>query len=127
MPTVTPATDDTTADGLTHGMWLLLNDILRGTPFAERLVSAAPLLAKAYILDVKSQWAGVDQIVRRVHQLKPKMSNLEKLALQLFEADLQGQPMNRLAISWPRRSRVRSRAASAATTTCSPRSSNPPE
>jgi Xaa-Pro aminopeptidase len=40
------STDDTTADGLTHGMWLLLNDILRGTPFAERLVSAAPLLAK---------------------------------------------------------------------------------
>ena len=40
------STDDTTADGLTHGMWLLLNDILRGTPFAERLISAAPLLAK---------------------------------------------------------------------------------
>jgi Xaa-Pro aminopeptidase len=40
------STDDTTADGLTHGMWLLLNDILRGTPFAERLVSAAPLLSK---------------------------------------------------------------------------------
>ena len=40
------STDDTTADGLTHGMWLLLNDILRGTPFVERLISAAPLLAK---------------------------------------------------------------------------------
>lgn len=40
------STNDTTADGLTYGMWLLLNDILRGTPFAERLVSAAPLLAK---------------------------------------------------------------------------------
>src|SRR5215207_2143751 len=40
------STDDTTADGLTYGMWLLLNDILHGTPFAERLVSAAPLLAK---------------------------------------------------------------------------------
>jgi Xaa-Pro aminopeptidase len=40
------STDDTTADGLTHGMWLLLNDILRGTPFAERLISAAPLLAR---------------------------------------------------------------------------------
>jgi Xaa-Pro aminopeptidase len=40
------STDDTTADGLTYGMWLLLNDILQGTPFAERLISAAPLLAK---------------------------------------------------------------------------------
>jgi Xaa-Pro aminopeptidase len=40
------STDDTTADGLTHGMWLLLNEILRGTPHAERLTSAAPLLSK---------------------------------------------------------------------------------
>jgi len=38
--------DDTTADGLTHGMWLLLNDILHDTPYAARLASAAPLLAK---------------------------------------------------------------------------------
>jgi Xaa-Pro aminopeptidase len=40
------STDDTTADGLTHGMWLHLNDILRDTPYASRLTSAAPLLAK---------------------------------------------------------------------------------
>jgi Xaa-Pro aminopeptidase len=40
------STDDPTADGLTHGMWLLLNDLLSGTPFADRLTAAAPLLAK---------------------------------------------------------------------------------
>jgi Xaa-Pro aminopeptidase len=40
------STDDTTADGLTHGMWLHLNDILRDTPYASRVTSAAPLLAK---------------------------------------------------------------------------------
>jgi Xaa-Pro aminopeptidase len=38
--------DDQTADGLTHGQWLLLNQLLRGTPYAERLTSAAPLLAR---------------------------------------------------------------------------------
>lgn len=38
--------DDTTADGLTYGMWLQLNEILRDTPYASRLVSAAPLLSK---------------------------------------------------------------------------------
>jgi Xaa-Pro aminopeptidase len=38
--------DDKTADGLTHGMWLLLNDILRDTPYLRRLTSAAPLLGK---------------------------------------------------------------------------------
>src|SRR5262245_27281140 len=40
------STDDPIADGLTHGMWLLLNDILRGSPYADRLHSAAPLLAR---------------------------------------------------------------------------------
>ncbi|MEM8530977.1 MAG: Xaa-Pro peptidase family protein [Chloroflexota bacterium] len=37
--------DDKTADGLTHGMWLMLKDLLRDTPFVDRLTSAAPLLS----------------------------------------------------------------------------------
>jgi Xaa-Pro aminopeptidase len=40
------STDDHTADGLTHGQWLLLNELLRDTPYAARLTSAAPLLAR---------------------------------------------------------------------------------
>lgn len=36
--------DDYTADGLTHGMWLLLNNLLRGSRYADRLTSAAALL-----------------------------------------------------------------------------------
>jgi Xaa-Pro aminopeptidase len=40
------STDDVTADGLTHGQWLLLNELLRGTPYAGRLTSAAPLLSR---------------------------------------------------------------------------------
>ena len=35
------STDDPTADGLTHGMWLVLNEILRDTAYAGRLTSAA--------------------------------------------------------------------------------------
>jgi Xaa-Pro aminopeptidase len=38
--------DDQSADGLTHGMWLLLQNLLRDTPFASRLTSAAPLLGR---------------------------------------------------------------------------------
>lgn len=38
--------DDVTADGLTYGHWLLLQDLLRGTPYADRLTSAAPLLSR---------------------------------------------------------------------------------
>jgi Xaa-Pro aminopeptidase len=40
------STDDPTADGLTHGMWLLLSELLRDTPYAGRLTTAALLLAK---------------------------------------------------------------------------------
>jgi Xaa-Pro aminopeptidase len=40
------STDDVTADGLTHGHWLLLRQLLSGTPYLDRLTSAAPLLAR---------------------------------------------------------------------------------
>ena len=38
--------DDVTADGLTHGQYLLLGNLLRDTPYAGRLTSAAPLLSR---------------------------------------------------------------------------------
>lgn len=38
--------DDVTADGLTHGHWLLLQELLGGTPYLDRLTSAALLLAR---------------------------------------------------------------------------------
>jgi len=60
---------------------------------------ATPLLMKAYILDVKSQWQGTDQIVRRVRHLGPSMSRLERAALELFDADLRGDAVARVAIS----------------------------
>lgn len=37
--------DDKTSDGLTVGMYLMLQDLLKGTPLVERLVSAGPLLS----------------------------------------------------------------------------------
>ena len=38
--------DDKTSDGLTYGMWLLLNEMMADTPFATRLTSAGPLLTR---------------------------------------------------------------------------------
>jgi Xaa-Pro aminopeptidase len=37
--------NDSTADGLTHGMYQLLNTYLEGTPFSNRLVSAEKVIA----------------------------------------------------------------------------------
>src|SRR5262249_26041769 len=38
--------DDPTADGLTHVMWLQLNELLRDTPYPSRFSTAAPLLSR---------------------------------------------------------------------------------
>lgn len=38
--------DDVTADGLTYGHWLLLQKLLKGTPYLDRLTSASPLLSR---------------------------------------------------------------------------------
>lgn len=40
------STNDVKADGLSHGMFLLLEDMVRGTRFAGRFVSAEPILAR---------------------------------------------------------------------------------
>jgi tetratricopeptide (TPR) repeat protein len=68
---------------------------------AARLDSTyvVPLLMKAYMLDVKSQWPGVSSIVQRVRPLAPRMSRLEKAVLELFEADLRGDGLDRVEIA----------------------------
>ncbi|MDD5308909.1 MAG: M24 family metallopeptidase [Deltaproteobacteria bacterium] len=38
--------NDETADGLTHGMYLLLQDLLAGTPYGSRLVSSEGIVAR---------------------------------------------------------------------------------
>jgi Xaa-Pro aminopeptidase len=76
------STDDPTADGLTQGMWLLLNDLLRDTPYAARLTSAAPLLARlrarkspAEIERIRAAVATTEAIVRLVtEQIRPGVS-----------------------------------------------------
>jgi Xaa-Pro aminopeptidase len=40
------STNDEMADGLTHGMYLLLQEILQGTPYGERLVPAEGIVAR---------------------------------------------------------------------------------
>ena len=60
---------------------------------------ATPLLMKAYMLDVKSQWPGVSEMVRRARPLVPRMSKIERGAMDLFEADLRGDGLARLKIA----------------------------
>src|SRR5262245_3869068 len=74
--------DDVTADGLTHGHWLLLQQLLSGTPYLERLTSAAPLLARlrgrkspAEVERIRQAVAVTEQIVGLLTQwIRPGLS-----------------------------------------------------
>lgn len=74
--------DDVTADGLTHGHWLLLQQLLCGTPYLDRLTSAAPLLARlrgrkspAEIERIRQAVALTEGIVKRITgQIRPGVS-----------------------------------------------------
>ncbi len=77
--------DDPTADGLTHGMFLHLCDLLSQTPFPSRFVSAAPLLAKlrsrktpAEVERIRAAIAATEEIVGLVEeQIRPGVSEAQ--------------------------------------------------
>ncbi len=77
--------DDPTADGLTYGMFLHLNELLADTPFPARFVSAAPLLAKlrarktpAEIERIRAAIAVTEEIVALAEeQIRPGMSEAQ--------------------------------------------------
>ena len=74
-----------TADGLTYGMFLHLNELLRGTPYTERLTSAAPLLAKlrsrkspSEVARIKAAIATTEEIVHlTTAQIRPGVSEAD--------------------------------------------------
>ena len=60
---------------------------------------ATPMVMKGYILDVKSQWKQLNDVVKRLRPLVPRMSRIERAAMDLYEADLRGDIMQRLVIA----------------------------
>ena len=77
--------DDVTADGLTHGHWLLLRQLLGDTPFLDRLTSAAPLLSRlrgrkspTEVERIRQAVALTEQIVELITpQIRPGLSELD--------------------------------------------------
>lgn len=80
---------DHTADGLTFGMYLLLRELLAGTPHAERLTSAEPLLsrlrARKTSAEVERIQAAIDVTEEIVAWLTPQIRP------GLSEAELAGR------------------------------------
>ena len=70
------STSDPAADGLTHGLWLLLQETLAGTPYADRLVSSEAIVnalrgrkSPEEVRRIRAAVADTEEIFERVHRL----------------------------------------------------------
>lgn len=61
--------DDKTADGLTHGMWLMLHDTLRDTPHIARLTSAEPVLSRLRARKTASEVARIRAAIASTEEI----------------------------------------------------------
>jgi Xaa-Pro aminopeptidase len=97
--------NDVMADGLSHGMYLLLNDILAGTPFGERLVTSEKIVSKLRgrksAEEIRRIAAAVDlteELFERISKvMKPGMTEKEVASRLLEEVDSEG-----VETSWER-------------------------
>src|SRR5260221_5004806 len=71
---VTWSESDDTADGVTHGMYLLLERLLAGTRFAERLRSAGQLASDVRGIKLPEE---VDAIARAVRHTEERLARIE--------------------------------------------------
>ena len=90
--------DDPAADGLTHGLWLVLLETLEGTPYADRLVSSKPIVGslrgRKSPFEVARIRAAVDEteeIFAHIgERLGPGMKETEIAALMQAEVSRRG-------------------------------------
>jgi Xaa-Pro aminopeptidase len=92
--------DNPTADGLTYGMFLHLKKLLDGTPYVDRLTSAAPLLAKlrgrkspTEVARIKAAIATTEEIVELTSgQIRPGVSEADIGAFVHAQFSARGLP-----------------------------------
>jgi Xaa-Pro aminopeptidase len=83
------STSDAAADGLTHGMWLVLQEVLAGTPYLDRLVSSEAVVnalrgrkSQDEVRRIRAAIADTEEIFDRVTaDLRPGLSELEIAAV----------------------------------------------
>jgi Xaa-Pro aminopeptidase len=96
---------DPAADGLTHGLWLVLQETFAGSPFADRFVSAEAIVnalrgrkSAEEVARVRAAAAETEEIFDLVTQsLRPGMAELEIAALAHAEMERRG-----LGYAWGR-------------------------
>ena len=92
------STSDPAADGLTHGLWLELQETLAGTPYADRLVSSEAIVnalrgrkSAEEVRRIRAAVADTEEIFERVTEtLQPGLSELEIAAVMHDEVAKRG-------------------------------------
>lgn len=59
----------------------------------------APLLMRAYVLDVKAEWPALAGVVKALEPRRDRLGRFERAVMALFEADLRGDLLGRLRAS----------------------------
>jgi Xaa-Pro aminopeptidase len=80
------STSDVTADGLTHGHWLLLQQLLGATPYLDRLTSAAPLLSRLRGRKTRTEIARIRSAVQLTERIVDSIT--PQVRLGVSERDL---------------------------------------
>jgi Xaa-Pro aminopeptidase len=78
--------DDETADGMTHGQFLLLNKTLAGTPYAERLISSEGIVAR---LRARKQEPELQRITRACEETVDLFAQMnDRIAVGMTEKQI---------------------------------------
>ena len=91
---VTWDTSDNFADGITHGMLLELQSLLRGTAHEGRLVSAGPLASEVRARKLPEEVAGIERAVKATEEL------LDRMERELLQPGVRAADVMREAQRW---------------------------
>jgi Xaa-Pro aminopeptidase len=75
------STDDELADGLSHGMYLLLQNTLRGTPYGERLVSSEGIVSRLRSRKLEPELARITRACAETVDLFAKLHERLKVGM----------------------------------------------
>ena len=85
---------DNFADGITHGMYLELQELLAGTVHADRLVAAGPLAAAVRMRKLPEEIAGIARAVRATEEMH------ERIGRELLKPGVRAADVVRQVHGW---------------------------
>jgi len=89
--------EDSKADGLSHGMFLLLAKLLEGTPYAGRLVSSEPIVSRLRSVKTPAELARIEAAIRSTERMFAEIGQFARVGVTELEVYEQ---VHRTAREW---------------------------